>query len=647
MSSNKKASKSPTQSLNKEEREAKEFIKLGFLPHEGEWKGVAKKLLDGYHGKYWSTTENKHRYKVNSLAAIANLLLPNFIFDAPYVQCNPISSKYFKKLIDGAYQQIDNARASNIREAALNHKFRQIDAVTEQRKAVFDSLFWGFGITKVGYSYETITEDDKDYTLKDSPFLKRIKPQDIGWHPMATGLDDSPFIIHRSLTNKARLKGQKRFKDLDKVVGEVPQYIKDRFPKGEQISALKDWVTLYEVHNQDTGKIYTYAGETHILIDKMDNPYTKFKGSHFSQIRFMTDNDEFSGIPLLGLVYDECVALNEVMTLIVEHFRKFPGQVFMNKGAADADDITKIQNGEQGSVHLVNDISQLLLKPPLSGGEYYGLVNLFQNIMDRTLGIPDFQRLSSTTRKSATEASFVQGDATVRRQYAMKLVKDFMLDGIRKIAAIQEQFTSEKEYVQASGDLRGMSFEYDNSDLVYYTRPGPDADESSFRFDFDIDSLKVFNAEQIQNLSQALQIVSQIPELKPGLAALDPVKGIKMVFKGLGINYESLQAGSAESSVFVSPEIENDMARNPERYKNQPMPAPKAGEDHKHHFDVHSNDLKTKGPNDQLLEHAAETMMLMQKEGGVQPPPPGLMPPGPEGMQGPTGPMQAPPITIQ
>lgn len=631
--------KSMSQSLSKEEKEAQEFIKLGFLPHEGEWANTAKKLTDAYKGRYWHNTEQKHRYKVNSIAAIANLLLPNFIFDAPYIQGIPISAKYYKKLIDGAYLQIDNTRAAHIKEAALNHKYKQIDGISEQRKSVFDALFYGFGITKVGYSYETISEDDKDYVLKDSPFLKRIKPLDVGWHPMATGLDDSPFIIHRSFTNKARLKSNKRFKDLDKVLGEVPQYIRDKFPKSEQISGLKEWITLYEVHNQDTGKIFTYAGESKILVDKIDNPYTRFKGSHFDMIRFMSDNEAFEGVPLLSLVYDECVALNEVMTLIVEHFRKFPGQVFMNKGAVDADDLIKIQNGEQGSTHLVNDTNQIMFRPPLSmGGEYFSLVSLFQNVMDRTLGIPDFQRLTSTVRKSATESSFIQGDATVRRQYSMKLVKDFILGGVKKIAAIQEQFTGEKEYVQASGDLRGLTFEYDNADLVYYKKPEKDADESSFRFDFDIETLKVFNSEQVNSLNNAMQIIAQIPELKAGLRSLDAVKAIKMVFRGLGVNYEALQSGSAESSIFVSPEIENDMARNPEKYKNQPMPAPKAGEDHEWHKEVHMLDLKTNGPNEQILEHLAGTLMLEQQEKGVQPITPEALPP--QGDEGPSGPLQ-------
>lgn len=640
-----KNSKTLTQSLSKEEKKAQEFIKLGFLPHEGEWAGTAKKLLDAYRGKYWSDTQQRHRFKVNSIAAIANLLLPNFVFDAPYLQVKPTSAKYYKKLIDGAFLQIDNSRAANIKEAALNHKYLELDAIAEQRKAVFDSFFYGFGITKVGYSYSTITEDDKDYVLQDSPFLKRKSPKDIGWHPMATGLDDSPFIIDRTLTNKDRLKNNKKLKNLEKVQGEIPQYIKDRFPKSEQLSSLNDWVTLYEVHNQDTGKIFTFAGESKILVDKMDNPYTRFKGSHFDMIRFMWDNESLEGVPILNLVYDECVALNEIMTLIVEHFRKFPGQLFMNKQAADPDDIVKIQNGTQGSVHQVNDINQLLFKPPLNmGGEYFSLVNLFQNIMDRTLGIPDFQRLTSTTRKSATEASFVQGDATIRRQYAMKLVKDFILSGATKLSAIQEQFTSAKEYVQASGDLRGMSFEYDNADLVYYKEPKKDAGESGFRFHLDIESLKVFNTEQVNALNNALQVISQIPELKPGLQALDAVKAIKLIFKGFGINYEALQSGSAESSIFVSPEIENDMARNPSKYRNQAMPSPKAGEDHSYHKQKHIEDLKANGQNEQILEHLAETILLEQQQSGIPIAPQDTLVPPVVGDQGPVGPLQRPPI---
>lgn len=626
--------------LSKKEEAAQKFIKLGFKPHKGAFMKTAKKILDAYNGKYAPTLRNRDIFKVNTIASLANLLLPNFVFDSPYIRVRPLSSKYFKQLVDGAYMRIDNVRAAEVREAAVNYKYTQIDAVGEQRKSVLDSFFYGFGVTKVGYGFETITEDDKDYVLKDTPYLKRVNPRDFGWHPLATGLDDSMYLVHRSITTLDKLKKRKRYKNLDQIRegGTVPDYVKDKMGKGSDTEGLDEFLSIYEVHDQSEDMIYTFASEDHILIDKNENPYKMFHGPHFSMIRFISDNENFEGIPLLNLVYDEAVALNEIMTLIVEHFRKFPGQLFINSSAADDDDIVRIRNGEQGSVHVVKDINGLSFKPPLNmGNEYFSLVNLFQNIMDRTLGVPDFQRLGSTTRKTATEATFVQGDASIRRQYALKLVKDFMVDGIEKLAALQDEFQDEKEFVRATGDLRGRTYEYDKLDLKYKTDAKPDADDAKFQFDFDIDSLKSFNEVQMNNLNNAMNMLVQNPLGQAGLRSIDSIKFLRMVFKGFGISLESLMNESPESSVFLSPEHENKIARE----GKEPMPHPKKGEEHSWHKTVHTQDLRENGPNEAILEHLAETIMLEMEEqkamqGAISPPPAesGGTPP-PEGPQGP------------
>ena len=119
------------------------------------------------------------------------------------------------------------------------------------------------------------------------------------------------------------------------------------------------------------------------------------------------------------------------------------------------------------------------------------------------------------------------------------------------------------------------------------------------------------------------------------------------IFKGLGVDYESLQSEGVESTVFVSPEIENDMARNPGKYKNQPMPTPKVGEDHNWHETEHIRDLQENGWNEQIADHLVETRLVRQTESGegTIPPPDqpqeSLLAPGD---QGPQGPLQKPTV---
>lgn len=599
-----------SQSLSKDEKKAKEFIELGFRPHEGPWMETSKRLLDAYNGKYYSKTTKSQRFVVNTIFSLVNLLLPNLIFNRPYLRAAAKQAKYFKVLPDKTKIQIDNNHAAEIREAALNHKYQQIRAIVEQRAATQDAFFYGFGITKVGYSYETITSYDKDYVVKDSPFLKRVSPKDFGWHPCATGLDDSPKLVHRTMTSLYKLKESGRYKDsvIDKIEPEVPEWMQKKMNRyGGQTKGKSDHVSLYEVHCQEEDKIYTFAGESHILIDKMNNPYD-FAGPHFSLIRFASDNENFEGIPFMAMIEDEALALNEIVTLIVEHFRKFPGLVWYNTGSIDDADVDRIKNGEQGSMHAIPDINSIKFQNPLSmGSEYFSIVELMQNLIEKVLGVSDFQRLGQggSTRRSATEATFIQGDATIRRQYYLNIVKEFIVDGVEKIAGLQAQFQDEKEEICASGDMKGIPIEYDKSDI-----------QGKFAFDFDVDELLPYNEAQSANMNALLTTLSSQPVLQPLLQTIDPQKMAKVLFRAVGRNLESIQRGDIETAVFPDPEVENKMAR-----EGKPMPAPKKGEDVEKHVRVHQEDLIKNGPNDQILEHLAETIIMSSQAA-----PPGLTP---------------------
>jgi hypothetical protein len=612
MPSNAPASNS---ALSKSERKASSYISVAFKPHEGDWMETAKRLLDEFNGKYTSAFGDKPRFTVNTIFSLVNLLLPSLLFNAPYIRTKPLQPKYMKKLADGEYLQVDNIYAAAVREAALNHTFKKINAINEHKKAVKDSFFFGFGITKVGYSYETITQMDKDYTLEDSPFVRRINPRDFGWHPLATGLDDSVFLCHRVFTTKSRLKDSGRFAktDIAKLKSGVPKWMKEKYEGTEFLKENKDFVTLYEVHDQEQDKLFTFGSES-TLLDKIDNPY-QFNGSHFNMVRLADDNEEFQGIPLLASVEDECIALNEVLTLIVEHYRKFPGQVFYNIGTIDEEDVQRIKNGEQGSIHGVRDTSQLKFQQPLSmGQDYFGIVNLLNGLVDKILGVPDFTRIGSSARRSATEASYIQGDATVRREYYLQLVKEFILNDVRKVAKLQEQYQDEEEEIMATGEMGYKSFKYSKDDL-----------QGEWDHDFDLDSLRAANELQVTNLNNTLQILASQPILQPVLKTLDPIKTGKQIFKLQGLNIESFQSDS-EQVVFMNPAKENDIAR-----RGEPMPAPRKGEDYQWHITTHIQDLQQRGYNDQIAEHIAETKILQIQEEAEKNPQPAAPPQQPPG----------------
>jgi hypothetical protein len=524
----------------------KTWIESAFAADSGPWLTTARWLLAAYNGFYHAAYARRHRFVVNTIYSLVHLLLPNLLFRAPYIRVKARASKYFKKLPDGSLAPRDVLTAAKIREAAINHEYLRVAAVDEQRKALFDSFFYGFGIVKAGYSYETVSDMDTDYVVKDTCFLKRVDPRDFGWHPLATDMDDSPFFAQRLYLPKeraARLYGVDKIK-LNKVNTVVPEHIKKRLaaasanrkgtadgPAGLPEAEGAEYVSLCELHDVENKKIVLWdAGGKVQLSDVRPDPYD-FAGSHFTRVKLAGDNEAFEGRPVLSTVLDQALVLNELFTLMIEHVRKFPAQLFVGKGSVDEDDIERIRSGEQGSVHVVAEPEKIITVPPVSmGADYQLLVRLIQDVIDRTLGVTDFMRGNASGRRSATEASLLHGDATARREYFLDLVKDFILGGIRRLAWLQEQYQDKRLEIMASGDPQGDPITYDKTDI-----------QGDWAYELDVENLRASNEVQLNTLINLVGTLGKAPVTEPVIASINPMKLGAMLFRLGGMHIQEIQ----------------------------------------------------------------------------------------------------------
>lgn len=622
----KKESKKDSNKQDYKELSCKKFIDLAFKPIQSDGFNTADRLLNYYNGKYYPAGRAKQDlFAINTISSIVNLLLPNFVFQQPYITAFPINSKYYKPInADGSkFQEVDAVRAGRIREAAINHLCKQINLIGEKQKAVQDAFFYPFGVTKIGMHTEIEIDESKKHereegelrVKKDTPYAKRVNPKDFGYHPLFSNPDESPKLVHRSVLDKKKVEQLANKKiDFNKVKPSLPKRLQEK---------MKDYpaehFTVYEVHDQENEMVLTYVGEEKILIKKVerDRPY---EGSDFNIIKFMGETDEFEGIPFLSQIETECIILNEVMTLMIEHLRKFPAMTFVS--GMDEQEIERLKNSRQGSIHSVSDVNNVKFSNPLQmGQEYFGIVGLIQSIIDKVLGIQDFQRLGSS-RKTATEVSFIQGDAAIRRAYFLSIVKDFNLNTIKKLAALQAYHMDIPETIRASGELNFETFEFSKDDL-----------KGDYLFNFDVDNMAYLNEAQLQNFINSLTVLAQNEALKPVLEKLDKNKVAKELVKRNHMHIESLMADADEGQIFISPEKENEMAERPNEY----MPRPKKGEPHQQHLAIHRKEIedtvKKLGPDaaqktkkvQEIMQHMADTMILMEQEAGIpqnQPPVP-------------------------
>ena len=240
---------------------------------------------------------------------------------------------------------------------------------------------------------------------------------------MGTRPDNARYEIHRIVKTVDELKEHPEYGN--KIKGLEGQPLEDSSPAKKRMedAEYKDnrkYVTLYEYHDHEKDKIYTYVkdGRKHRVLWERDNPF-RF-GSHFIVLKFTGDNDKYRGISMIGTVEDQALALNTIFTQMVRHQIMFAGLMVYEYGAVDEDELYRWENSEQGDILKVQSgaLQQgriQRLNPLQMGSEYFGSLTAFNQIIDRTLGIPDFQRPGGTKRKTATESSFEQTDANLRR----------------------------------------------------------------------------------------------------------------------------------------------------------------------------------------------------------------------------------------
>jgi hypothetical protein len=638
--------KSGNQSLNKEEKRIKDIIPVLFKYQDdsGEDSPIStgKRLLEFYNCRHYKKARRTDAFTYNAMFSNVQTLLPNLVMSDPHIRVKPLTPQTLLRR-EGMYVAVNNIAQASVMEAAINHEYRRIKALKEVVKAIFDNLFWPFGVTKSGYSYSTASDEDENYILRDNVFLRRINPKDFGFHPLATTAADSPILCHRIMLSKKKAEENKNYEGAKDLTPHVPTHLKDKVKDIEDSEKL--YVTLWEVHDQENDKIYTYGGDNKILLWKRNREY-KHKGSDFQVLRFAWEPDEFMGIPYMLTVEDEQKAFNEILTLMINHFHMFSGRAWAEEGMVEKDDIERIIDGGQGSFVTIKNVDKVKFQSPLPmGSEYFTMLNMLFGLQDRTLGIPDFIRSSNPQRKSASESAFIKGDVDLKRQYLGQGVKEFMIDGIDNLAMLMQEFYNEPRFALAYGGLDWKHVKYTSDDI-----------QGEYQFDYDVDSVSSSNQSQVQELINALNVIAAHPVLAPILQTLDPLKLGKAIFRKMNLNIEAFQSREIDEVTFIDPTKENLIALNPSipevaEFKGI-IPDPKQNEHHASHMEIHMQGImlgQSQGIDTRELDrHLAKHQQLKDQAGLNQSPSfpmPGMEGAGPNGpgpQPTPSGPVNLP-----
>lgn len=609
-----------------------------------EWKGRCQRIL-GYVNGDWGRSGEDNKYVINTLYNLINLITPNLFYQAPWIRVSPTKKYIVREDEEGGYRTIEAGRAAQLFEHIINDTLAKIDLEEEWRKCVHDSLIYGIGVLKLGFNPSPAqSEANVDTIRPDEVFAQRICPFDFGWDPMASTTEDARFLIHRVVRTLDEIQNDDNLSNTDELKG---MDLSEETPKASKKEDSKDdgdWVELYEYHDQVNGMIYTVAkqpgesekGEKSVKKSKKSykvlwerkNPHKDIK-CHFAMLKFTGDNDKFVAPPMLAMVEDECLASNELLSLMVNHFRMFPGMIIHEHGAVDDDEIDAFEAGEQGAILQVQSGAlqngRIQRTPPMPmGAEYFSGLATLGGLMDKILGVPDFQRQGSTKRKTATEVSTEAQDSTIRRSYFLNFVKRFIIKTVKKVSYLVQQYYDEKRDIRITGEFDEF-WTWDKYDIA-----------GEWGFDFDVESMRVFSASRAQGIINMLNVTAQYPVLQPIQALFDPEEIAEELCKNLDVNFEAIKKKRTISHIEYDPNEENRFAAEGKR-----IPDPKPGEPHSLHLGIHQQAYQEElGKGNQLgameLErHMQMTQFLMQVQ-GIMPGSPAQSP-SPQGMPGAIG----------
>jgi uncharacterized protein (DUF2164 family) len=325
-----------------------------------------------------------------------------------------------------------------------------------------------------------------------------------------------------------------------------------------------------------------------------ENPHD-FNGSHFIVLKFSGDNDDFRGIPFIAMVEDEALALNDSLTRMLNHLEIFPGQIMAEQGAMDEDEIQNMQEGVQGSILTTQAGAlrdgRIQKHPPLPmGGEYFNVMNTLQSLMDLVLGVPEFQRPKGSTRKTATEATFEQSDASIRREYFLGFTKKFIVSAVEKVAGLIQQYYDREREIRIEGETGFEFVEFTKDDIT-----------GEYDFDFDIQDMRFVSQAKTQQMINLVNVfgahATVIPQFKNFLNSLDAVKFGREIFKGMDVNIDNFLKKPGLRHIEMDPAFENDLAM-----KGRRVPDPNPTEDHAAHLAMHAF-VAQETQNDELIRH--------------------------------------------
>lgn len=493
------------------------------------------RLINLYRGKHYKGNMAYDRMLVNVAFATINVLYPSVSVGRPKIVVSPRTP--------------DDADKAVVTEAIVNYWWEHYHCQEEFQLAVRDFLIIGHGWVKSGYRFVTEEKEvvetadeladparpesavESEFIIReDRPFIERVDPFCMYVDSDATSMKDIRWIAQKTRRPINDVKNDKRYDAAARQEVTVSTYskYKQNGDTGKNMNPEDGYCDVYEYYdiNTSTMCVFSDTGDK-FLIKPTKIPYAF--GHPFTMLRNYDIPGYFYPMGELEAIEPLQYELNETRTQMMNHRKRYSRKYLFKESAFDDFGRQALSSDEdnamvpvKGDENLGNVVAPMpaLINPP----DFYNQSSLIISDMDRVSGISDYQRgILPEIRRTATEASIVQGSADARASEKLTIIEKGIAKCAERLIKLAQQYMTEEQTVRVVDKPGQWAWvEFDN-------------DYINGDFDFTVEAGSTVPMNESFRRQMALQVVDAMaPFAQAGVVKLDALASY-LLQTGFGI----------------------------------------------------------------------------------------------------------------
>jgi len=421
----------------------------------------ARNRLDRWkqYRQWYRNEYPEQQVTVNKIFGVGRAMVPQLYFKAPTMLVRP--------------RKPNMGQQAKVLEAVDSVLIEQMGVKMQVKMAILDAYLTNIGVLKAGFhsigtelpnppdendtalaemlsSLESSASpgeaDDRanapgtthDYVRPDSPWLLRIKPEDLLVPWGYVDEHEVPWCAFRIRRPLADIKKDPVYKNLANLKANLQIEITPSGVKSPNMlgfaGTTADFVELFEIWDKRDGTIKVLS-EDHDRWLRHEKHGLEIRGIPAVVLRFNPDGVDFWGISDVEQIRKQQNELNENRTHEIESKRIANVKGILDKTILDPDEITKIQGGKPGILVLANG-------PPANSftdfqvgripTDFFKVDEIIEKDIREIVGfsrnqVGEFQ----SSRTTATEANIVQSANELRSDERRDLVADLLVEAFR------------------------------------------------------------------------------------------------------------------------------------------------------------------------------------------------------------------------